>query len=185
MARVRARRSRRGTSRPLVLIVLLLLVAAGVAWWVAHQRASTVEVYFVRSDAAHHKGSLAAVHRPASRGPVETRVDAALRSLLDGPDKAGRDGERDLITEIPAGTALLGVQVGGGIVTVNLSKTYATGGGSASMLARVWQVVYTATQFPEAPAAQILVDGRRVEALGGEGVMIGAPLRRQAVPPSF
>ncbi|TMI83734.1 MAG: hypothetical protein E6H04_02370 [Bacillati bacterium ANGP1] len=69
--------------------------------------------------------------------------------------------------------------------TVNLSETYARGGGSTSMLARVWQVVYTATQFADAPEVQILVDGRRVEALGGEGVMIGSPLRRRATPPSL
>jgi spore germination protein GerM len=168
-----------------VLIVLLLVVTAGVAWWVTHQRAGAVEVYFVRMDAGSHRGSLAPVRRPAPPGPVQGRLEAALHHLLDGPDKRGREDEHSLISEIPAGTALLGLEVSGGTVTVNLSQTYATGGGSASMLARVWQVVYTATQFPEAPAARILIEGRRVDALGGEGVMIGAPLRRPAVPPSF
>jgi spore germination protein GerM len=185
MARDRAGRPGRGISRPGALIVLLLLIAAGAVWWIAHQRAGTVEVYFVRPDSAHHTASLAAVRRPAPRGPVEARADAALRNLLAGPDKEGRGGEGGLISEIPAGTALLGVQVNAGIMTVNLSKIYAAGGGSTSMLARVWQVVYTATQFPDVQAAQILVEGRRDEALGGEGVMIGAPLRRPAAPPSF
>jgi spore germination protein GerM len=178
------RRSGRGIPRVLLLAVLLL-VAAGVARWVMHQRASDVAVYFVRFDSAHHKGTLVAVRRPAARGPVEIRLRAALQDLLEGPDKSGREGERDLITEIPAGTAVLGVQVGGGIATVDLSKTYTAGGGSTSMLARVWQVVYTATQFPDAAAAQILIEGRRIQALGGEGVMINAPLRRSAAPPSF
>lgn len=177
-------RSGPGTSRVLLLAILLLVVA-GVAWWFAHARARDVEVYFVRFDAAHHGGTLVAVRRPAPRGPVEIRLRAALRDLLAGPDKAGRDGERDLVTEIPARTALLGVQVGGGIATVDLSKTYAAGGGSTSMLARVWQVVYTATQFPDAPAAQILIEGQRVQAMGGEGVMINAPLRRADAPRSF
>lgn len=185
MARIRAGRSRRRSSRPIVIILLLLLIAAGVAWWVSTQRAHDVEVYFVRFETPHHKGSLVAVRRPAPRGPVEVRLDAALRDLLDGPDGRARESERDLVTEVPAGTALLGVQLSRGVVTVNLSKTYAAGGGSTSMLARVWQVVYTATQFPDAPAAQILLDGRRVEALGGEGVRIGVPLRRSAAPPSF
>jgi len=178
MARGRARSRRRRSSWILGLLVLVLAVAA-VVWWVALHRASQVEVFFVRFDAARHKGSLEAERRPDPRGSVEARLDTALRALLAGP------GTRDLVTEIPPGTALLGVRVEGGTVTVNFSKTYATGGGSTSMLARVWQVVYTATQFSATPAVQILIEGRRVEALGGEGLMIGAPLRRPASPPSF
>src|SRR5437588_2823832 len=102
-----------------------------------------------------------------------------FRSLLDGPHDAR------FHTEIPQGTALLGASVRDGVVTVDVSPAFASGGGSTSMLGRVWQVVYTATQFPDAPAAQILINGRRVEALGGEGILIGAPLRRPDVPPSF
>ena len=166
------------------VLVAALLVGVGALWWAAHQRASEVEVYFVRFDAAR-KGSLAAVRRPAPPGTPEARLAVALGDLLAGPTLSRRANEPALLTEIPPGTALLGVRVSGGIATVNLSKTYGAGGGSTSMLARVWQVVYTATQFPEAPAAQILIDGRRIEALGGEGVVIGAPLRRSAAPPSF
>jgi spore germination protein GerM len=165
--------------------VALVLVAAALGWWFVHQRPSGVEVYFVRSDAVRNKLTLAAVRRPDPRGPIEVRLEAALRALLDGPKATPWGDARDLATEIPAGTALLGVKIDGRIVTVNLSETYAAGGGSTSMLARVWQVVYTATQFPDAPEVQILVGGRHLEALGGEGVIIGSPLRRPAAPPSF
>ncbi len=177
------RRSRR-SNRPLV-VVFALLAAGLLVWWLIHPRAGGMEVYFVHFDAVRHKGSLVAVRRPAPRGPIEGRLRAALHALLAGPRVGGEGAAQDLATEIPPGTTLLGVQVNGRIVTVNLSKTYAAGGGSTSMLARVWQVVYTATQFPEAPEVQVLVDGRRVEGLGGEGVVIGAPLRRPLVPPSF
>ena len=175
---------RRGGSRRrrfswLTVLFVVAAVAAAIAWWVALHRPAEVEVFFVRVDAAHHKGSLEAVRRPAPRGPVDARLDAALRALLAGP------GRRDLFTEIPPGTTLLGVRVDGGTATVNFSKNYASGGGSSSMLGRVWQVVYTATQFPAAPAVQILIEGRRVEALGGEGLVLRAPLRRPASPPSF
>lgn len=177
MARRRARARRR--SSWVLLLLGLVVVAGAVWWWTTLERPGDVEVFFVRFDAPHHKGSLAAVRRPAPRGPVEARLDAALRALLAGP------GTRDLVTEIPPGTALLGVRVEGSTATVNFSKTYASGGGSTSMLARVWQVVYTATQFPATPSVQILIEGRRVDALGGEGVAIGSPLRRPASPPSF
>ncbi len=184
MVRTSRGQPRRRAPRQFVLVVLLL-VAGVLVWRVAHQRASGVDVYFVRFDAAHHKGSLAVMRRPAPRGPVDARLTAALRALLEGPGGSGRQDGQALATEIPVGTALLGAGASGGIVTVNLSKTYAAGGGSSSMLARVWQVVYTATQFPDAPAVQILIEGRRVDALGGEGVVIGAPLRRPSAPPSF
>ena len=171
--------ARRQRSSWVPALVVLAVVAAVVAWWVVLHRPSEVDVFFVRFEAAGRKASLEAVRRPAPRGSVEARLDAALRVLLAGP------GTRDLVTEIPPGTALLGVRVEAGTATVNFSQSYATGGGSTSMLGRVWQVVYTATQFPATPAVQILIEGHRVEALGGEGVMIGAPLRRPASPPSF
>jgi len=182
-----ARRSRRRPPRRrpgMLVLVVLLLVAGVLVWRVAYQRASGVDVYFVRFDAAHHKGSLVAVRRPAPRGPVEARLRTALRALLDGPGGAKQNGQ-EVGTEIPVGTALLAARVSRGIATVNLSRTYASGGGSSSMLARVWQIVYTATQFPDTPAVQILIEGRRVGALGGEGIVIGAPLRRPSEPPVF
>ena len=163
-----------------LLALALLGIAAAVVsqWMAAHRRPAGVEVYFVVRGTGR-TGSLVPVRRPAPAGPTEVRLQAALRALLDGP----HDGR--LHTEIPQGTAFLGVAVRDGVVTVDVSPTFASGGGSTSMLGRVWQVVYTATQFPDAPAVQILINGRRVEALGGEGILIGAPLRRPEVPPSF
>ena len=178
MARRRGR-SRRARSWWAPALLVLVIAAAVVAWWAAAHRPGDVDVFFVRPDPAHHKGSLEAVRRPVPPGPADARLEAALRALLAGP------GRQDLFTEIPPGTTLLGVRVEGGIATVNLSKHYTSGGGSSSMLGRVWQLVYTATQFPAAPAVQILIEGRRVDTLGGEGVMIGAPLRRPPSPPSF
>ncbi|HLW58383.1 MAG TPA: GerMN domain-containing protein [bacterium] len=172
MARARSRR------RAWWLLLLLLIAVVAVVR-VARQRPASVEVYFVRTVGSHHLSGLAAVRRAAPPGPSDVRLDAALRALLRGP------GDPQFHTEIPQGTALLGVHVRGGIATVDLSATFAAGGGSTSMLGRVWQVVYTATQFADAPAAQILIDHKRVEALGGEGIEIGSPLRRPASPPSF
>ncbi|HKV44882.1 MAG TPA: GerMN domain-containing protein [bacterium] len=172
MARARARRSA-------WWLLLLVLIAVVAVVRVVRQRPAPVEVYFVRTVGSGRLSSLAAVRRPAPPGPPEARLEAALRALLLGA------GDPQLHTEIPEGTALLGVRVRDGIATVDLSATFAAGGGSTSMLGRVWQVVYTATQFADAPAAQILIDHKRVEALGGEGIVIGSPLRRPATPPSF
>jgi len=177
-----ARDPRRGPPRwawaLLALVVLGIAGAIASQWMAAHRRPAGIEVYFVVRGTGR-VGSLVPVRRPAPDGPPEVRLRAALRALLDGPHDAR------LHTEIPEGTALLGVTVRDGVVTVDVSTTFASGGGSTSMLGRVWQVVYTASQFPDAPAVQILINGRRVEALGGEGILIGAPLRRPDTPPSF
>src|SRR5207302_1111820 len=127
-----------------LLALALLGIAAAVVsqWMAAHRRPAGVEVYFVVRGTGR-TGSLVPVRRPAPAGPTEVRLQAALRALLDGP----HDGR--LHTEIPQGTALLGVAVRDGVVTVDVSPTFASGGGSTSMLGRVWQVVYTATQFPD------------------------------------
>ena len=173
----------RGVQTWLLLTVVLLIGLVIFIRLFAHPRVAGVDVYFIHFDPVRHTGSLAAVRRPAPPGPLEARLTAAMEALLAGPSADER--RAGIASEIPAGTGLRGVRVGPGMVTVDLTSTFGRGGGSTSMLARVWQVVYTATQSPEVPAVQIILDGRRVEALGGEGVMIGSPLERRAVPPSF
>src|SRR5213593_1672242 len=59
------------------------------------------------------------------------------------------------------------------------------GRGSSSMLGRLWQIVYTATQFPHASRVRFLIEGQTRAALGGEGVVIDHPLARPASPPVF
>jgi germination protein M len=47
------------------------------------------------------------------------------------------------------------------------------------LLAQLQQVVLTATQFSTVDAVQILIDGRTVDYLGGDGVYVGRPLTAQ------
>lgn len=73
-------------------------------------------------------------------------------------------------TEIPPETELNGVAVVDRVATVDLSRTFESGGGSTSMQARVAQVVYTLTQWSSVGRVTIELDGEPVEAIGGEGV---------------
>jgi spore germination protein GerM len=150
-----------------------------------HPAAATAaaDVFFVRYAGTGAAGTLVPVRRTVPAGTADAEVAAALRALLDGPSASER-GE-GLVSEVPRGTELRSVDIRGGVATVDLTGPFAGGGGSASVLARVWQVVYTATQSPAASAVQIMIDGRRVPALGGEGFMVDSPLRRPASPPTF
>jgi len=172
-----------------LVVAVVVAAAALVAGRVIHlpggsrgARAGT-EVWFVRYTDGGRAGTLAGVPRPVASGDTGMRVDAALRALLQGPSAAER--ARGLVSEIPPGTLLRHVRVRDGVAEVDLSASFGGGGGTTSMTARLWQVVYTATQFPQVHAVQILLGGRRVPALGGEGLMIDRPIARPASPPAF
>jgi hypothetical protein len=76
------------------------------------------------------------------------------------------------------GTQVLGISVNDKVATVDLSGAYASGGGSLSMMTRVAQVVYTLTQFDTIRAVRFHLDGKPVEAIGGEGIIVDSPQRR-------
>ena len=103
---------------------------------------------------------------------------AAMNALLEGPDATERAA--GLSTAIPAGTELLDLDVSARVATVDLSRDFERGGGSASMRARVAQAVYTLTQFPTVERIAFRIDGRPVAAIGGEGIVVDAPVGRAA-----
>ena len=110
--------------------------------------------------------------------PATARVGtAALVSLLEGPDSFEED--YGLRTAIPDGTQLLGLTIDDGIANVDLTSEFGSGGGSASMQARLAQVVFTVTQFPTVEGVVFSLDGEPIDVLGGEGVVIDHPLTRR------
>ena len=128
---------------------------------------SRVAVYFIR-------GEKLGVGARQAEGQAVAR--AALEALLAGPSDEERDA--GMTTEIPDGTELLDLAVADGTATVDLSGAFDDGGGSASMQARVAQVVATLTQFPSIERVAFRLDGEPVTAIGGEGVAVDPPLGR-------
>ncbi|MEW5861695.1 MAG: spore germination protein, partial [Cyanobacteriota bacterium] len=57
--------------------------------------------------------------------------------------------------------------------------------GSASMTGRVAQILYTATSINPNTNVWIDVEGKRLEVLGGEGLVIDQPLTRQNFEKNF
>jgi germination protein M len=100
---------------------------------------------------------------------------AAVEALLEGPSASERSA--GVATQIPDGTQLLGLIVDKGIATVDLTSEYESGGGTASMTMRLAQVVCTLNQFPSVKGVLFQLDGRPVDVLGGEGIVIDHPLR--------
>jgi peptidoglycan hydrolase-like protein with peptidoglycan-binding domain len=152
-------------------LVLPALVAALVAALAASAASARLDVHFTRGE------QLVAVHRPGTSTPLAS----ALGALVAGPTQAER--AQGFATEIPAGTRLRGVTLRGRVAFVDLTRAFESGGGSASMLARLSQLVYTATGVPGVESVRLLLDGKRVEFIGGEGVMVDHPLTRATFGP--
>ncbi len=108
---------------------------------------------------------------PETTGVARAAMDALLGAdILDDDDR--------LSTAIPAGTRLLGLTIRNGIATVDLSREFESGGGSASAFGRLGQVVYTLTQFPTVRAVLFQVEGRTVTTFGSEGIVLEGPQAR-------
>jgi len=136
----------------------------------AEQEPRQLLVYFLRDE----KLGVA----PRTVAATEGVGAAALRELLAGPGELERDA--GFQTAVPAETELLGLSIADGVATVDLSGAFAAGGGSLSMQSRVAQVVYTLTQFPTVERVAFRLDGKPVEAIGGEGILVDPPVARAA-----
>jgi spore germination protein GerM len=124
-------------------------------------------LYFARI--ADGKQRLVAISRelPAGLAPAE----AALEELIRGEVPRGCD------RPLPRGTTLLGVSISNGIATADFSKEIESGfpGGSDTEGVIVYSVVNTLTSLPDIDKAQILVEGQRVNEIGGHYIL-GEPL---------
>jgi len=124
--------------------------------------AATVNVaaYFVHAEKLTVLGRQVAAATPYS----------ALRALLAGPTASDRAA--GVLTLVPAGSRLLGAEVKGSEITVDLSSEFENMGGSFGVRMAIAQVVYTVTQFPGVTSVRFRIDGQPRDMLTGEGIMV-------------
>lgn len=115
---------------------------------------------------------------PQNNNPQES-LENAVNILLTNIDKDNHD------TTIPEGTRLLSLKVDEKGIDVNLSREFTSGGGSASMIGRLGQIIYTTTTLDPSAEVWIYVDGEPLELLGGEGLEIRQPMTRQIFQEDF
>jgi germination protein M len=129
---------------------------------------TTLRVYFSRDE------KMAAAARVIPK--TSQTGAAAMAALLKGP--TDEEKAAGMVTCVPEGTTFLGLDIKSGVATVNLSQEYSSGGGSLSMFTRLAQVVFTLTQFPSVDGVRFKLDGKLIDTLGGEGIIIDEPLDR-------
>jgi L,D-transpeptidase catalytic domain/Sporulation and spore germination/Putative peptidoglycan binding domain len=150
-------------------LVLVVFLAAFVAASAAHAQ-PTVRVHFLQGE------QTVAVERPGA-----TPADA-VAALLAGPSPA--DQRRRIVSELPAGLQLLGLEIAGGLATVDLGRAFADGD-PASVSARSAQVVLTLTGFPGVHEARLLVEGAELVTLTRAVVLAPPPAPRPVARPAL
>jgi len=112
-------------------------------------------------------------------GSSEEQLILALKTVLEAP------ADPEMASTIPPGTMLLSLEERADGIHLNISQEFTTGGGSASMMGRLGQILYTATSLdPEAPV-WLSVEGEPLEYLGGGGLEIQQPMTREVYDREF
>ncbi len=197
--------SGRARSRPShapTLLVLLLLAGAGVAAtrFLPRQQLTLWRWSSLGPDRVSASAAPPAVYRAASPTPAVAEVDARIYFLriVDGKERmvpvarqvSGTAPAKAALKELmagevpegcarplPAGVSLRRVTVADGIATVDFSRELVSGfrGGSDSEGVIVYAIVNTLTSLPGVEKAQLLVEGERVDTIGGH-LDVSAPL---------
>jgi spore germination protein GerM len=135
-------------------------------------------VYLILEEVGNGTGGpyLVPVYRegPTAGDPATLAVEL----LLQGPTADETAGIPAMHTAIPEGTTVLGLTVDGGVATVDLSSEFDDGGGSASMFARLAQVVYTVTRAAQVDEVVFYLEGEPVTVFSSEGIELDGPQTR-------
>ncbi len=160
--------------RVVALALLLLLALFGVIAVRTMQRLPDATIYLVRDRGTTF--TLEPVHVRMGRVGVEERVERQVEALAEGAEGTG------LSTVVPEGVKVRAARLDGGVLTVDLSAEFASGGGSASMIGRLNQLFYTLTQPADVGAVRLLMEGEEVRVFGGEGIILDQPWVRAEQP---
>jgi spore germination protein GerM len=137
-------------------------------------RTTTAQLYFTRYDGS--RDNLVAVTAEVAAGSSGAPTPATvLEALLEGPDAL--DVDDNLVTRIPAGTALDGQPElhPGGVLRVHLTAAINGVQGDGARLA-FGQMVCTLDSLEGVNSVLFAVDGEAVRAPTGQGENVSSPL---------
>jgi spore germination protein GerM len=138
--------------------------------------ADSVGIYFSK-----YQGSQSIVESVLRKLPADTKQDPltfAVTELLKGP--SAEEKSQGFYSEIPKGTKLLGITKDAKMVQVNLSSQFSTGGGSTSITQRFEELKRTIKAVDTKHEVGILVEGKPLETLGGEGLEVPGSMQSGA-----
>ena len=104
----------------------------------------------------------------------EKSLKNAINALLKGPDAQER--KAGVYSEIPNGTKLISVINSEDKIIINLNSEFQYGGGTDSINNRLKQLVKTVVAILPDKNIYLYIEGKQVDVMGGDGVMITQPL---------
>lgn len=109
---------------------------------------------------------------------TDSPMTETLKALLSGPTID--ELNMGLLNLIPEGTELRSAWVKDGVAYLNFNEQFRFNPmGVEGFMAQLQQIVFSVTEFSTIEEVQILIEGERVQYLGGEGIYIGEPLGRR------
>ena len=140
------------------------------------KEAEKVDIYFLALD-ANANGIYKKVQREVSED--KNKFEFAIEELLKGPNLV----EKSLgaYSEIPKVTKLLGIKESGNKIIIDLSSDFQYGGGTDSIYSRMMQLIKTSLANTKNKKIYLYLDGKQINAIGGEGIMISQPLTEKSL----
>ena len=136
----------------------------------------TVSIYFLALD-SNDNGIYKKVQREIPIG--QNRLEYAINELLKGPNIVEKS--TGAYSEIPKTTKLLKIKQNGNKIIIDFSSDFQYGGGTDSVYSRMMQLIKTALANTENKNIYLYLDGKQVNFIGGEGIMITQPLNENSL----
>ncbi len=134
------------------------------------------KIYFV---AIGSDGSVSRKEMVRTITKNDSPLSENIRQLLSGPNQSEKT--KGCMSLVPDGTRLLSATVHDGTAFLSFSEEFEYNRvGVEGYLGQLMQIVYTATEFSTVDSVQFLIEGKKQEYLGSEGVWIGSPLSRNS-----
>ena len=137
---------------------------------------TTVDIYFLALD-ANDNGIYKKVQRDVPTG--ENKLEYAIKELLKGPNLVEKS--TGAYSEVPKTTKLLAVKQTGNKVVIDFSSDFQYGGGTDSVYSRMMQLIKTSLANTKGKQIYLYLDGKQVNVIGGEGIMISQPLTEKSL----
>ncbi len=135
-----------------------------------------VAIYFLALDENDNS-----IYKKVTREiPTEqNKLEFAIKELLKGPSLLEKS--MGAYSEIPKETKLLGIKQDGNKIIIDFSSDFQYGGGTDSIYSRIMQLVKTSVSNTKNKKIYLYLDGKIVNIIGGEGIMITQPLNEKSL----
>ena len=137
---------------------------------------TVVDVYFLALD-SNDNGIYKKVQREVPVG--ENKLEYAIKELLKGPNLVEKS--IGAYSEVPKTTKLLAVKQTGNKVIIDFNSDFQYGGGTDSVYSRMMQLIKTSLANTKGKQIYLYLDGKQVNVIGGEGIMISQPLTEKSL----